>query len=45
MAAVTDYGVSFGDNYCIGPLNPGVTFPTEMPYTLWPNPPGFARIG
>jgi prepilin-type N-terminal cleavage/methylation domain-containing protein/prepilin-type processing-associated H-X9-DG protein len=45
MVAVTDYGVSFGDNYCIGALNPGVTFPTETPYTLWPNPPGYPRIG
>ena len=43
--AVTNYGVSFGDNYCIGALNPGVTFPTETPYTLWPNPPGYSRIG
>jgi len=43
--AVTDYGVSFGDNYCIGALNTGVTFPTETPYTLWPNPPGYPRIG
>jgi prepilin-type processing-associated H-X9-DG protein len=45
MVAVTDYGVSFGDNYCIGALNTGVTFPTETPYTLWPNPPGYPRIG
>jgi prepilin-type N-terminal cleavage/methylation domain-containing protein/prepilin-type processing-associated H-X9-DG protein len=45
MVAVSDYGVSFGDNYCIGALNPGVTFPTETPYTLWPNPPGLQRIG
>jgi prepilin-type N-terminal cleavage/methylation domain-containing protein/prepilin-type processing-associated H-X9-DG protein len=45
LVAVSDYGVSFGDNYCIGALNPGVTFPTETPYTLWPNPPGYQRIG
>ena len=45
MVAVSDYGVSFGDNYCIGALNMGVTFPTETPYTLWPNPPGYPRIG
>ncbi len=45
MVAVTDYGVSFGDNYCIGPLNPGVTFPTETPYTLWPPVPGQPRVG
>jgi len=45
MVAVSDYGVSFGDNYCIGALNIGVTFPTETPYTLWPNPPGYPRIG
>jgi prepilin-type N-terminal cleavage/methylation domain-containing protein/prepilin-type processing-associated H-X9-DG protein len=45
MVAVTDYGVSFGDNYCIGALNPGVTFPTETPYTIWPPIPGQPRIG
>jgi prepilin-type N-terminal cleavage/methylation domain-containing protein/prepilin-type processing-associated H-X9-DG protein len=49
MVAVTDYGVSFGDNYCIGGLNPGVTFPTETPYTLplgtLNPPPNGVRIG
>ena len=45
MVAVTDYGVSFGDNYCIGALNMGVFFPTETPYTIWPSPPGSSRIG
>ena len=45
MVAVSDYGVSFGDNYCIGALNMGVYFPSETPYTLWPNPPGYQRIG
>jgi prepilin-type N-terminal cleavage/methylation domain-containing protein/prepilin-type processing-associated H-X9-DG protein len=45
LVAVSDYGVSFGDNYCIGGLNQGVFFPTETPYTLWPNPPGYPRIG
>jgi prepilin-type processing-associated H-X9-DG protein len=42
---VENYLGSFGDNYCIGCNNPGVTFPTETPYTLWPNPPGYPRIG
>ena len=49
MVPVSDYGVSFGDNYCIGGLNKGVTFPTETPYTLplnTPNPPpNGVRIG
>ena len=45
MVPVSNYLVSFGDNYCIGGLTPGVTFPTETPYTLWPNPPGYPRIG
>jgi len=45
MVAVSDYGVSFGDNYCIGALNMGVTFPTETPYTIWPPVPGQPRVG
>ncbi len=49
MVPVTNYGVSFGDNYCIGGLASGVTFPTETPYTLplnTPNPPpNGVRIG
>ena len=45
MVPVSNYLVSFGDNYCIGALTPGATFPTETPYSLWPNPPGLARIG
>ena len=49
MVPVSDYGVSFGDNYCIGGLNQGVTFPTETPYTLPLNtlnpPPSGVRIG
>jgi prepilin-type processing-associated H-X9-DG protein len=49
MVPVSDYGVSFGDNYCIGGLNQGVTFPTETPYTLPLNtlnpPPNGTRIG
>jgi len=45
MVPVTDYGVSFGDNYCIGALCTAAIFPTETPYTLWPNPPGYPRIG
>ena len=45
MVAVSDYGVSFGDNYCIGALNIGVFFPTETPYTTWPPVPGQPRVG
>ena len=49
MVPVSDYGVSFGDNYCIGGLNPGITFPTETPYTLPLStvnpPPNGVRIG
>jgi prepilin-type N-terminal cleavage/methylation domain-containing protein/prepilin-type processing-associated H-X9-DG protein len=49
MFPVSNYGVSFGDNYCIGGLCQGVTFPTETPYTLplsTPYPPPFGvRIG
>jgi prepilin-type N-terminal cleavage/methylation domain-containing protein/prepilin-type processing-associated H-X9-DG protein len=45
MVPVTNYLASFGDNYCIGALTPGATFPTETPYTLWPNPAGYPRIG
>ena len=44
MVPVMNYGVSFGDNYCVGALNPP-GFATETPVTLWPNPPGFPRIG
>ena len=32
MIPVENYLGSFGDNYCIGCNNPGVTFPTETPY-------------
>ena len=42
---VENYLGSFGDNYCIGCNNPGMTFPTETPYTLWPPVPGQPRIG
>ena len=45
MVPVTDYGVSFGDNYCIGALNMNTFFPTETPYTTWPPVPGQPRIG
>jgi prepilin-type N-terminal cleavage/methylation domain-containing protein/prepilin-type processing-associated H-X9-DG protein len=45
MIPVTNYGASFGDNYCIGPLNNGNIFPTETPYTLWPPVPGQPRVG
>jgi len=41
---VMNYGVSFGDNYCVGGLNPP-GYATETPTTLWPNPPGYPRIG
>jgi prepilin-type processing-associated H-X9-DG protein len=49
MVPVSDYGVSFGDNYCIGGLASASFFPTETPYTLplnTPNPPpNGVRIG
>jgi prepilin-type processing-associated H-X9-DG protein len=45
LVPVSDYGFSFGDNYCIGALNIGVFFPTETPYTIWPPIPGQPRIG
>ncbi len=45
MIPVSNYLGSFGDNYCIGCNNPGVTFPTETPYTLWPPVPGQPRVG
>jgi prepilin-type N-terminal cleavage/methylation domain-containing protein/prepilin-type processing-associated H-X9-DG protein len=45
MIPVEDYLGSFGDNYCIGCNNPGVTFPTETPYTVWPPVPGQPRVG
>ncbi len=45
MIPVENYLGSFGDNYCIGCNNLGVTFPTETPYTLWPPVPGQPRIG
>jgi prepilin-type N-terminal cleavage/methylation domain-containing protein/prepilin-type processing-associated H-X9-DG protein len=45
MVPVSNYLASFGDNYCIGSLTPGATFPTETPYTNWPPTPGVARIG
>jgi prepilin-type N-terminal cleavage/methylation domain-containing protein/prepilin-type processing-associated H-X9-DG protein len=45
MVPVTNYLASFGDNYCIGALTTSAIFPTETPYTLWPNPPGYPRIG
>ncbi|ODT99576.1 MAG: hypothetical protein ABS79_04315 [Planctomycetes bacterium SCN 63-9] len=41
---VMNYGVSFGDNYCVGPLNPP-GYSTETPTTIWPTPPGMTRIG
>jgi prepilin-type N-terminal cleavage/methylation domain-containing protein/prepilin-type processing-associated H-X9-DG protein len=44
MIAVSDYGVSFGDNYCWGALAGG-PYVTETPPSLWPNPPGYPRIG
>jgi prepilin-type N-terminal cleavage/methylation domain-containing protein/prepilin-type processing-associated H-X9-DG protein len=45
MVPVTNYLVSFGDNYCIGALTTDAIFPTETPYTIWPPVPGQARIG
>ena len=45
MVPVSNYLASFGDNYCIGGLTTNATFPTETPYKLWPNPPGYPRIG
>jgi prepilin-type N-terminal cleavage/methylation domain-containing protein/prepilin-type processing-associated H-X9-DG protein len=45
MVPVSDYGVSFGDNYCIGALNMGAFFPTETPYTVWPPVAGQPRVG
>src|SRR5208337_3425530 len=45
MVPVSNYLVSFGDNYCIGALTQGVFFPTETPYTIWPPVPGQPRIG
>src|SRR5262249_23488397 len=44
MVPVMNYAVSFGDNYCVGALNPP-GYATETPTTLWPTPPGVARIG
>jgi prepilin-type N-terminal cleavage/methylation domain-containing protein/prepilin-type processing-associated H-X9-DG protein len=44
MVPVIDYGGSFGDNYCWGAL-PGGPYVTETPPSLWPNPPGYPRIG
>ena len=34
MVPVENYLGSFGDNYCIGCNNPGMTFPTETPYSV-----------
>jgi len=45
MIPVENYLGSFGDNYCIGCNNPGITFPTETPITVWPPIPGQPRIG
>jgi prepilin-type N-terminal cleavage/methylation domain-containing protein/prepilin-type processing-associated H-X9-DG protein len=45
MIPVENYLGSFGDNYCIGCNNPGITFPTETPFAVWPPTPGQPRIG
>jgi prepilin-type N-terminal cleavage/methylation domain-containing protein/prepilin-type processing-associated H-X9-DG protein len=45
MIPVENYLASFGDNYCIGCNNSGITFPTETPYTTWPPVAGQPRIG
>jgi prepilin-type N-terminal cleavage/methylation domain-containing protein/prepilin-type processing-associated H-X9-DG protein len=45
MIPVENYLASFGDNYCIGCNNSGVTFPTETPISVWPPVPGQPRVG
>ncbi len=45
MVPVENYLGSFGDNYCIGCNNMGITFPTETPYKVWPPVPGQPRVG
>jgi prepilin-type N-terminal cleavage/methylation domain-containing protein/prepilin-type processing-associated H-X9-DG protein len=42
---VSDYLVSYGDNYGSGANTPGVIFPTESDYRLFPPTPGQSWIG
>jgi prepilin-type N-terminal cleavage/methylation domain-containing protein/prepilin-type processing-associated H-X9-DG protein len=42
---VSDYLVSYGDNYASGCNTPGVIFPTESDYRLFPPAPGQAWVG
>jgi prepilin-type N-terminal cleavage/methylation domain-containing protein/prepilin-type processing-associated H-X9-DG protein len=45
MVPVSDYLVSYGDNYGSGANTPGVIFPTESDYRLFPPAPGQPWIG
>ena len=42
---VSDYLVSYGDNYASGCNTPGVIFPTESDYRLFPPAPGQSWVG
>jgi prepilin-type N-terminal cleavage/methylation domain-containing protein/prepilin-type processing-associated H-X9-DG protein len=42
---VSDYLVSYGDNYASGCNTPGAIFPTESPYTAFPPAPGQPWVG
>jgi prepilin-type N-terminal cleavage/methylation domain-containing protein/prepilin-type processing-associated H-X9-DG protein len=45
MVPVSDYLVSYGDNYASGCNTPGVIFPTESDYRLFPPAPGQSWVG
>ena len=45
MVPVSDYLVSYGDNYASGCNTPGVIFPTESDYRLFPPMPGQQWVG
>jgi prepilin-type N-terminal cleavage/methylation domain-containing protein/prepilin-type processing-associated H-X9-DG protein len=45
MVPVSNYLVSYGDNYGSGANTPGVIFPTESDYRLFPPKPGQPWIG
>jgi prepilin-type processing-associated H-X9-DG protein len=45
MVPVSDYLVSYGDNYASGCNTPGAIFPTESPYTSFPPTPGQPWVG
>ena len=45
MVPVSDYLVSYGDNYASGCNTPGAIFPTESPYTQFPPAPGQPWVG